>query len=183
MIKRIAGTLQSSGATLHRYPFELAGAPFTKLRQIIHVEIHIIGHEEIELAIVVIIDEGRAGRPTRIADARFLSNVGEGAVAVVSEQMVWPQAGHIDVVKAIVIVVTNGDPHSPADVGETGLVCNISKSPVAVVVIESAAGLATRLHQVHRQRVNKKDIEVAVVVIIKERHTATHGFDDVLLLG
>src|ERR1700730_11276054 len=174
MIERIARALQPSGSALHRYPLELAGASFAELRQIIHIEIYIIGHEEIELAIVVIIDESGAGRPTRIADASFLRNVAEGAVAIVSEQMVWSQAGHVDIVPAIVIVIANRYSHPPSDVTDPGLVRYLGKRSVAVVVIKSAPRLLLRFHHVHRQRIHQVDVQVTIVVVIKERHSPTH---------
>src|SRR5437660_12285799 len=68
VIETIARALQTSGPALHRYTFELASASFAELRQIIHIEIYIVGDEEIELAIVIVIDESSAGGPTRIAD-------------------------------------------------------------------------------------------------------------------
>ena len=69
-----------------------------------------------------------------------MSNVGEGAIAVVSQQMVWPQAGHVDIVETIIIIIANSYSHAPSDVADPGLVRYIAKSSVAVVVIEHAPG-------------------------------------------
>src|SRR6266487_3845745 len=102
MIERIARALQSPGSALHRYAFELASAPLAELRQIIHVKIYIVGHKQIQPAIVIIVDESSAGGPTRITDPCLLSNVGERAVAVVSQQTVRPEAGDVDIIPAIV---------------------------------------------------------------------------------
>ncbi len=103
-----------------------------------------------------------------------MSNVGEGTVAIVSEQMVWPQAGYVDVVPPIIIVIANRYSHAPSDVTDPGLVRYIGERSVAVVVIEDAPGLLLCCHQVHCQRVNKIYVQVAIVVVIKERHAATH---------
>src|SRR6266404_2090949 len=96
--------------------------------------------------------------------------------------MVLPQARYEEIIKAIVIVVTHGNSHPPADIGEPGLVGNISKSAVAIIVIERAAGFATRLHQINGKRVNEEEIRISVVVVIKQRDTAAHRLDDVLLI-
>ena len=61
MIKTVAGALQASGSALHGYSFELAGASFAELRQIIHVKINIVRDEEIQLAVIIIIDKRGAG--------------------------------------------------------------------------------------------------------------------------
>src|SRR5437667_12873223 len=97
--------------------------------------------------------------------------------------MVLPQASHKQVVKTIIIVIAGGDSHSPAHVGETGLVGHVGKSPIAVVAIKSAASFTRGLHQIHCQRVNEKDIRIAVVIVVKKRNSATHRLIDVLLIG
>ena len=61
MIKRVARTLQSSGSTLHRHSFELAGASLAELRQIVHVKINVVRDEEIQLPIAIVIHERGAG--------------------------------------------------------------------------------------------------------------------------
>src|SRR6266581_3073059 len=103
MIESIARALQSPGSALDGYAFELTSAPFAELRQIIHVKIYIVGHEQIQPAVVIIVNECGTRRPTRITDPCLLSNVGERAVAVVSQQMVRPQAGDVDIIPAIVV--------------------------------------------------------------------------------
>ena len=103
-----------------------------------------------------------------------MRNFGEGAVAVVSQQVIWPEAGHIDIVPAVIIVIANRYPHAPSDVTYPGMVRYVGKRSIAIVVIESASGFLSGLHHVHCQRIHEIDIQIAIVVVIKELHAATH---------
>ncbi len=50
----------------------------------VHVVLHVVDDEEIELAIVIVVEPCGGGGPVAVvADAGFLGDVGEGAVAVV----------------------------------------------------------------------------------------------------
>ncbi len=95
--------------------------------------------------------------------------------------MVGTYAGHIKVVEAVVIVVANRHAHPPPDIGHSRLVGDVGKRPVAIVMIEGAPGSLVRLEQFYGQRVDQKDVQIAVVVIIKERYSAAHRLDDVFL--
>ena len=57
------GAFQTSWTTLHRNRFVLAGLALAKLRQVVDVEIDVVGDEEIEIAVVIVIDERGAGGP------------------------------------------------------------------------------------------------------------------------
>ena len=134
----------------------------------IDVEIYIVGNEQVQLAVVIVIQEGRARGPTGIADVGALSNVRKRAVSVILEEMIWPQAGYVEIVKAIIIIVTNCDPHPPADISDARLVRYICKRAVAVIVIESASGFLIGFHEIHSQRVDKVNVQIAIIVIIEE---------------
>src|SRR5262249_30849429 len=114
----------------------------------INVEIDVSRYEQIQLAVVVVIQERRAGGPLGCSYPSGLGNIAESTVAFVLKQMVLPEAGYEKIVKAIVVIVTHCASHAPTDVGETRLVCHISKSAIAIIVIKSAARLAAGLHQI-----------------------------------
>src|ERR1700720_1790368 len=149
----------------------------------INVEIDVSRYEQIQLAVVVVIQERSAGRPLGCSYTGGLGNIDESTVAVVLKQMVLPEAGYEKIVKAIVVIVTHGASHAPTDIVETRLVCHISKGAITIIVIESAARLAAGLHQIDCKRVNEEDIEIAVVVVIEQRHPAAHRLNDVLFIG
>ena len=56
-----------------------------------HGEIEVIGDEQIEVAVAIVVEERRARAPERIAHARRGGDVGERAVAVVAEERVGPE--------------------------------------------------------------------------------------------
>src|SRR3977135_4078110 len=114
MKETIAGARQTPWPTLDRQSLKLTAGSLAKLRQVIDVEIDVVRNKQIEFAVVVIIHESGAGGPARIADARFLSDVGKRAVAVISEKMVGPETRYVDIVGAIIIVISDCHSHAPA---------------------------------------------------------------------
>jgi len=58
---------------------------------VVEAEVHVIAYEEVETAVVVIVEKGGAASPAMTADAGFVGYVGEGAVAVISVRMQEPK--------------------------------------------------------------------------------------------
>ena len=71
-VERVAVAGQSARAALHGDALELAGLVLAELRQVVEVEVDVVGDEQIEIAVVVVVDERRAGGPARVADAGLL---------------------------------------------------------------------------------------------------------------
>src|SRR6185369_2968772 len=71
--------------------------------------VDVVADEEIELAVVVIVEPGGARGKTWIADAGGFGYVEKLAAAEVVEEMVWADAGDVDVGVAVVVVVSRGD--------------------------------------------------------------------------
>ena len=97
--------------------------------------------------------------------------------------MIRAQAGHVDIVPAVIVVIADRHAHAPSDVADPGFVRHIGKRSVTVVVIEDAARFLLWLHHVHGQRVNEIDVQIAIVVVVKKRHTSAHRLYDVFFLG
>src|SRR5262249_22271087 len=151
MKERVARAAHPSGAALHRDTLVLARLVLAELRQVVEVVVHVIGDEEVQPAVIVIIYEGRSSRPSRVVYAGGPGNISERPITIISEEVVRSQTGDIEVIETIVIVIADGGAHSPAHVADTGLVRYIGKCPVAVVVIERAPGFSAGLHQVYAQ--------------------------------
>lgn len=149
----------------------------------VDVEIHIVGNEQVQLAVVIVIHEGRASGPTGIAHPSGLRYIRKCAVAAILEEVVWPKASYIQIIKPIIIIIPGGDSHSPTDVPDVGLVRYISKRAVTVVVIESAFGLLIGFDQVNGQGVDEVDVRVAIIIIIEEGEPPAHRLGNVALLG
>src|SRR5216683_154393 len=82
---------------------------------------------------------------------------------------------------AVIIVIQERGSSGPSWIGNSRLVGDVGKGPVAVVVIESAPGSLVRLEQFDSQRVDQENIQIAVVVIIKEHYSAAHRLDYIFL--
>ena len=92
------------------------------------VELHKAADEEIETAIVVVVEPDGAGTPPG-QHTRFLGDVGKRAVAVVVIENVATVRGDVDVRKTIAVVIANGYSHSIAIAGYAGLSVTSVKVP------------------------------------------------------
>src|SRR5207253_1960462 len=131
---------------LNRNPLVLAKLALAEVGQVVKVESHIIGNEEIKVSAVIIIHKRRAGGPARVVHARLLGHVRKGPVAIVLKEMIRPETGDIKVVKAVVVVISDSSAHSPADVAHTRLISYICERAIAIVVIQSTLSLSLRLY-------------------------------------
>src|SRR5206468_3409807 len=95
---------------------------------------------------------------------------------------------------AVVVVVAGGDPHAVVPVAgavEARRLSDVREAVVQVLAIQAVPvrGLAARksggkFHRVvETPAVDEENVEQPVVVVIEEGHSATHGFDQVLLRG
>src|SRR5882672_4612746 len=95
--------------------------------------------------------------------------------------MVWPQASNIQIFKPVVIVVTDCDSHTKSNIAYPSLVCYIREAVIAIIMIESAPGFLMRFGEIHSQGIYKVNVQVAIVVVIKQGNTTAHRFCDVFL--
>ena len=77
-----------------------------------NVPIEISRDEQVELAIIVVIEESGRCRPAPRAHACFRGDIGEGSIAVVPVEDVAAVIGHVQIGEAIAVVVTGGHSHS-----------------------------------------------------------------------
>ena len=83
------------------------------------IEVDVVGDDEIEFAVAVVVDEGAAGAPlfAGACDSGLLGYFFEGAVALVVEEAVLAVAGDVEVVEAVVVVVADAGSLTPAGGG------------------------------------------------------------------
>ena len=148
------------------------------------IPLDIVHYEQIELAIVVVIEPAAGDGPTVVPDAGFRSDVFEGSVAAIAEQETAPHAGNKQIGVSVVIEV--GRRHSGCEaIGlNTGSFGDVFKSAVAAIPVEPVpvAGACFFKRRLARA-VGEIDIGVAVIVEVEYRHAANHGFNLVLLRG
>jgi hypothetical protein len=61
VVERIARPFHPARAALHGDAFVETGLVLAELRQVVQIILDVIGDEDVKLAVVVIINEGRAG--------------------------------------------------------------------------------------------------------------------------
>ncbi len=74
--------------------------------------LHVVGNEQVEFAIAVVIQPCRARAEVSIADARGGRHVAELAAAFVMEKVIAVERGDVDVVAAVVVEIADGHAHS-----------------------------------------------------------------------
>ena len=97
-------------------------------------EIQVVRHEQIEIAIAVVIEEGRARAPERIAHARVACHIGERPVSVVAKQRIRSEARDEEIQVAVVVVVADRDSHAVPAQADTRLGCDIREMQARLAV-------------------------------------------------
>ena len=114
-------------------------------------EIQVVRHEQIEIAIAVVVEKGRARAPERIAHARVARHIGERPVSVVAKQRIRSEARDEEIQVAVVVVVADSDAHSISaqtdprlcrDIGEMQPGCAVGSA--SEIVPEQPAGWIVR---------------------------------------
>src|ERR1700739_2298406 len=95
--------------------------------------------------------------------------------------MALSESGDEDVVEAVVVVVTDGNAEAEQRNAESGFAGHVGKRAVVVVVVELRRGGAVFRVGGPVLSVNQKNVRPAVVVVIDEGTTRSHGFRQPLL--
>src|SRR4029077_12214231 len=90
-----------------------AGSPIATVKVMFGRPVDVIGDDEVESSVVVVI-EPRSARspPAEILHTRPCADIGEGTIAIVVVEDGTAVAEHEQVRKAVVVVVTHGHSHS-----------------------------------------------------------------------
>ena len=140
-------------------------------------KLHEAAQEQIELAVVVVVEPHRARRPSWRRQAGLVGDVREGAVAVVAIQRAAPVRGDENVGVAVVVVVGHRTAHAElfaaADAGRVG---DVREGAIAVVAIQRVLQRRGRLVEVAGAAVHHENVDPAVVVEVEKRHPGAHRF-------
>src|ERR1700686_1200548 len=82
----------------------LAGAAVFALRL---GKLHKLADEQIQLAVIVIVEPDRAGGPPRRAHSGFFRDIGESAVTVIVVKNVPAVLGDVDILEAVAVIISN----------------------------------------------------------------------------
>ena len=139
-----------------------------------------MGNEEIELAVVIIVEPNRAGGKSRIGNTGFGGHVGKLAIVKITKQVIRTDCGDIDVVVSVIVIIADSAAESIHLDRESGLTRHVSKCAVFIIVVEGGIRIGGFMSRpVHG--IDKKDVLPAVVIVIDEADTATHRFRQIFL--
>ena len=79
----------------------------------IQIDLDVAADEEIQLAVLVVVGEATAGRPTADRDAGLLGDVGERSVVVVPVQTVSAKRGDVQIFPSIAVEIGGAHAHAP----------------------------------------------------------------------
>ena len=137
VVENVLAALQSRRSARHHHTLVEARAGLRHRRRC-QIEIDVVGDEQIELPVAIVVDEGAACVPARAfaRHAGLLADVGERAVAVVVVQNILAEVGDEQIVPSVVVVVADANALSPAGVRDAGLRGHVGEGAVAIVAEE-----------------------------------------------
>ena len=124
--------------------------------------------EEIELAIVVVVEPDGATTPAGRRHAGLVRHVGESAIAIVVIENAARVLGHVQVGQAIAVVVAHRHPHPVGAAAHTGLRGDVAEGPIPVVAIEGVAQRGRRRIEVAGTAVDQVNVHPAVVIVVQK---------------
>ena len=144
--------------------------------------VHVVHDEQIQPAVVVVVEPARGDRPGVVRHARSGSDVLEPAVAHVAEQMVALHARDKQVDTAIIVEIAGGRPGRVALRLDPRPLGHIGERQAAVVVKEAIPVPGVLLAQGRDGcAVGEVDVRQAVAVVIEHGDAARHRLHHVLL--
>src|SRR5437667_12825507 len=110
MKEKVIAAVQTRRPTADHYTF-IKTRSRLRNRSSSQIEIDIVGDEEIEFAVAIVVDKCTAGVPALAvtAHARFLGHIGERAIAIVAIKNILADIADEQIVEAVVGVAPNSN--------------------------------------------------------------------------
>ena len=181
VIERHGFGRQAHGAADHGEPFPHALPAIAGLGHAGGIEIEIVGDEQVQLAVAIVIEKGAAGAPALgRGQAACLRLIAKRAVALVMPEHVAAPGGDEQVDAAVVVDVAGTDALAPVVVSDAALRGYVFKAQSAEVVIEEVRGRGTGA--IEPVRIDEEQVGKPVVVVIERGDAGARVLDDVHLL-
>src|SRR5262249_46781305 len=120
--------------TIHPDLFRLVAAENVVGRE---VPVTVSGQVEIEVAVIVVIQEGATGGPAGPVDPGRFTDIAKRAVAVIEEKHIRAVVAQEDVLVAVVVDIGGENPMTEARDSEPRSVRCLMKSPTSVAPVET----------------------------------------------
>jgi len=156
------------------------GVALLVIRQI---ELQVVGHVQVEIAVVVVVDETGVGAPAGIADAGRTGAVGEGAVSLVAVEHVGTVVGHVQVEIAVVVAVADAGAHPVSGIAHAGRIGDVGEGAVSLVAVERVGRRLAPGRRVQVGAVEDVQVQMPVPVVVEERRARAHRLGHVPATG
>ncbi len=156
---------------------------------IVKVPPQIPQYDQIEQPVAVQVNPCRTRGPAAPGDASFVGNISKSAVTVVVIKLVSSICSYIQIFVAIVVIITDRDSHSIAGALQPGFVGDILERTIGLLVVQTIPIFRSSLFGncarssgiIDFSAVHEKEIETAIVVVIEQSDSRTHGLEKVFL--
>ena len=95
-----------------------------------------MGHEQVQLAIIVVVQKCCAGAPFTVNHTRLVGNIGEGPITVVVIQNVAPIGGHVQILIAVAVVVPCSNPFAVSFASHSCFCRHVCKRAIPVIAVK-----------------------------------------------
>ena len=103
--------------------------------------LHVIGYDQVEFAVTVVIDPcGAGGKLIGTGQTGRFGDIAECSVAIVVEEMALPERGDEYVVMAVVVVVADCGAQAEHRYRQSRLASNVGKGAIVIVMVELRRG-------------------------------------------
>ena len=137
-------------------------------------KVHIIGHKEIEVSVQINVQKRSAGpHLIAIGHTRSQGHVCKRTIPVVSVQDIGAKIVDIDVAIPVIVIIANGHTQPIARVPDPCRVCHFRELPRAIIAVEGVARDTRGLRALQGGTVEKIDVHIPVIVIVKQTHTCS----------
>jgi hypothetical protein len=100
------------------------------------------------------------------------------------EELVLPGVEHVDIGPAVVVVVADRYAHAIALARHAGFLRHVGEGPIVIVMVQAIPVLgAFLLERRDGRAIHQIDVQIAVVVVVEQRHAGHHGLGLILVRG
>ena len=141
VVQGMSSVGQPAWPAFHGNAFPVAIAVLPGHGSVFEGETNIVGDEQIQVAIPVVVQEAAPCAPARllVPQAGGFGYIGKGSVAIVAIKPVLSEAGDEDVFESVVVIVADANSGGPIPGTQAGFLGNVGDGSVGVVVVSEVA--------------------------------------------
>src|SRR5688572_15121238 len=95
----------------------------------------VVADKKVEMPIVIVVEEGRAGAPEAVVHSSSLGHICESAFAAVAVELAGAVAGDVKVGPAIVVIISDRQSHTQHAIRNAGALGHVGEGAIAVIAV------------------------------------------------